>query len=317
MKLVGIFITLFIFNSMLYAQNGKIIKKELLVLADSTMRQIDALDASVGKSLQQVNLYKITYLSDGLKVIGFVAEPKKKGKYPCILANRGGRWNFSLWNPMWAAYYLGRFASWGYVVAASQYRGSLDGGEGKDEFGGKDVNDVFNLVPMLSKWPNADTSRIGLYGESRGGMMTYLALKRSCEFKAAVVVAGLADAAEAVLDRPELEDITFRKSIPNYDETKETALKERSAVAWPDEMCKTTPLLIMQGSGDRRLDASQSMRLVEKLYQVKHPVRFILFEGADHQITEFEKEMLLECRRHFDYYLRDERPLPNLQPHGR
>jgi len=57
------------------------------------------------------------------------------------------------------------------------------GGEGKEEHGGKDLNDVFNLIPLLSHLPNANTLRIGLYGESRGGMMTYLALKCSCNSK--------------------------------------------------------------------------------------------------------------------------------------
>lgn len=299
------------------AQDGKILQKEPLVLADSILRRIDSLDSTVSQALKTVNLYRITYLSDGLQVIGFMAEPKQKGKYPCIIANRGGRWNFSLWKPFLVAFYLGRMASWGYVVVASQYRGSSDGGEGKEEYGGKDVNDVMNLVPLLSQSLKADTSRIGMYGESRGGMMTYLALKHSCRFKAAVVVAGMADCFDVIKKRPELEDRTFRDLIPNYAENKDAALKERSAVFWPEQMCKTTPILMMQGSADWRVSATQSIQLVEKLYQHKHPVRFVLFEGADHVITEFEKEMLLECKRHFDYYVRDKRPLPNLQPHGR
>ena len=33
---------------------------------------------------------KFTYLSDGLKVNGFLAQPKIKGQYPCIIWNRGG-----------------------------------------------------------------------------------------------------------------------------------------------------------------------------------------------------------------------------------
>ena len=74
------------------------------------------------------------------------------------------------------------------MVVASQYRGN-DGGEGMEEFGGADVNDIFNLIPVLDQNPKADTSRIGMEGTSRGGMMTYLCLKRSCRFKAAVVTA--------------------------------------------------------------------------------------------------------------------------------
>ena len=298
-------------------QDGKILSKETLVLADSIIRKIQSLDPKVAEHLKMVDLYRITYLSDGLKVTGFVAEPRQKGKYPCIIANRGGRWNFGLWNSFTAAFYLGRMTSWGYVVVASQYRGSADGGEGKEEFGGKDVNDVLNLIPLLSHLPNTDTSRIGMYGESRGGMMTYLTLKRSCRFKAAVVVAGMADCFDVIEKRPELEARTFRDLIPGYEKNKDTALKERSAIFWPEQLCKTTPLLIMHGSADERVSASQSIQLVEMLFKYKHHVRFVLFEGADHLITQFETEMLQECKRYFDYYVRDEKPLPDLQPQGK
>ena len=41
------------------------------------------------------------------------------------------------------------------MVVASQYRGNA-GGEGKEEFGGKDVNDVLNLLPLLESLPKAD-----------------------------------------------------------------------------------------------------------------------------------------------------------------
>jgi dipeptidyl aminopeptidase/acylaminoacyl peptidase len=310
-------ILLFFASYEIKSQDGRIITRDLLILHDSVYKQLDSMDHSLKNELQKVNLYRITYLSDGHKVIGYLAEPKQKGKYPCILANRGGRWNFSLWNPLWAAYQLGRMASWGYVVVASQYRGSADGGEGREEYGGKDVNDVLNLLPLLSEIPNADTSRIGMYGESRGGMMTYLTLKRSCAFKGAAIVAGLADCFDMINRRPELEQRTFRDLIPDYDRTKDSALRARSAIYWPDAMCKRTPLLIMHGSGDARADASQSIRLVEQLHKFRHPVRFILFEGADHAITQFEKEMYLQCRRHFDDYVRDGKPLPNLQLNGR
>src|SRR5690348_6928004 len=110
--------------NILKAQDGKMLSKEPVMLPDSILRQIDSLDPAFNKIITGINLYKVVYLSDGLKVIGFIAEPKAKGKYPCIIANRGGRWNFSLWRPKWVAWYLGTMASWGYTVVASQYRGS-------------------------------------------------------------------------------------------------------------------------------------------------------------------------------------------------
>jgi dipeptidyl aminopeptidase/acylaminoacyl peptidase len=296
------------------AQNGKIISKEHMILPENLIRKIDSLDTRLAKDLKSVNLFRIVYLSDGLKVVGFLAQPKMKSKekYPCIIANRGGRWNFGLWNPLLVATYLGRMASWGYIVVASQYRGSIDGGEGKDEFGGQDVNDVLNLFLVLSEIPAADTTRVGMYGESRGGMMTYLALKRSCDFKAATVVGGMTDAFDVIKNHPELEDVSFKPLIPDYSLKKDAALRARSAVFWSDSLCRQTPLLIMHGGADSRVNPNQSTRLVQALINTKHPVRFIIFEKANHFISEFEQEMLLQCRRHFDHYVRDRKPLPGI-----
>lgn len=72
----------------------------------------------------------MVYLSDGLKVIAYSAEPKKKGNYPSIIDNRGGNRSLGEWDQFSVAYHLGRIATWGYVAIGSQYRG-VDGGEGK------------------------------------------------------------------------------------------------------------------------------------------------------------------------------------------
>ena len=298
----------------LQAQDGKIIEKKPLVLPDSVVKQLAQMNS--GLDLKAIDFSRITYLSDGLKVTAYVAEPKAKGKYPCIVSNRGGNRDFSQWEPLNIGFFLGRMASWGYVVIASQYRGN-DGGEGREEFGGKDVNDVLNLIPALSQLPNADTSRIGIEGTSRGGMMTYLALKATCRFKAAVVTAGAANSFTNISKRPEMETEVYSELVPNYWAEKEEQLKQRSAVFWADKMCKTTPLLLMHGSADWRVLPSESLELVNKLYESKHPLRFIFFEGADHGIREFREERFAEARRHFDYYLRDGRPYPSMEPHGR
>ena len=103
-------------------------------------------------------------------------------------------------------------ANWNYVVIASQYRGN-DGGEGQDEFGGKDLNDVLNLTETLKQIEGADTTRIGIEGASRGGMMTYQAMKETCGFKAAVVSAGSANAFEHLVHRPDFEENVYAQVI--------------------------------------------------------------------------------------------------------
>ncbi|MBU3012712.1 prolyl oligopeptidase family serine peptidase [Polaribacter vadi] len=298
------------------AQNGKIINKEKLILSDATLNKIKKADSTLITSLKNIEFYKITYLSDSLEIKGFIAKPVQKGNFPCIISNRGGTGNFGNWNETGIGFFLGKLASWGYVVVASQYRGN-GGSQGKEEAGGKDINDVLNLLPTLNEIDNADTSRIGIEGASRGGMMTYLALKKTCEFKAAVVLAGAANSFKQLESRPEMEEHVFAKYIPNYQQNKEEELKARSAVFWADKICKTTPLLLMHGSADWRVKASESLELVNKLYEYKHPVRFMLFEGAEHGLREFRNQYFTQTKSFFDYYLKNNNDLPNMELHGR
>ncbi|AXT54522.1 peptidase [Aquimarina sp. AD1] len=298
-----------------FSQNGKIIEKERLILSDSIIAKIHKADSAMIKALKNIEFFRITYLSDSLKVKGFIVKPVQKGSFPCIISNRGGTGEFGKWNETGVGFFLGKLASWGYVVVASQYRGN-DGGEGQEERGGKDVNDVLSLVNTLGEIDNADTSRIGIEGASRGGMMTYLSLKKTCQFKAAVVLAGAANAFEHLVHRPDFEEHVYAKVIPNYYENKEKELKARSAVFWADKMCKTTPMLIMQGSADWRVPATESLELLNKLYEYKHPVRYILFEGADHRISEFRKEFFAQTKSFFDFYVKELNDLPNMELHG-
>ena len=130
---------------------------------------------------------KIAYLSDGLKVRGYISYPiDKSKKYPCVIWNRGGIGNKGAIDSFTARGLFGQIASWGYVVFATQYRGN-DGGEGHDEFGGDDVDDVLNLIPLADEIENADTTKWGIEGWSRGGMMTYLALTRTIIFKSDII----------------------------------------------------------------------------------------------------------------------------------
>lgn len=293
-------------------QNGKILDRQVLNFPDSIVNRL----VGVLPAFETIRFSRLIYLSDGLKVTAYLAEPRAEGQYPCIIANRGGNRDFGQWNPISIGFFLGKMASWGYVVVASQYRGN-DGGEGVEQFGGDDVNDVLNLLPLLEEIPAADTSRIGLEGGSRGGMMAYQALRESCRFKAAAVLAGVTNSFTSIKDRPEMEKYVYSELVPDYENNKEEELQRRSAVYWADKICKTTPLLIMHGSADWRVSALQSMELVQKLYAYRHPVRFILFEGADHGVREFRKDMFDAMKRHFDYYVRDGNPLPNMEPHGR
>jgi dipeptidyl aminopeptidase/acylaminoacyl peptidase len=302
----------FLITFSLLAQDGKIIEQEAFALSDSARMRVEP---NLRKKLDSVTFYRVTYMSDGLKIKAYMAAPKGGQKYPCIIVNRGGNRDYGSWTESSVGSMLGRYASWGYVVIASQYRGSK-GSEGKDEFGGSDVNDVLNLFSVLGQVQNADTTRVGMFGGSRGGMMTYLAMKKTKRIKGAVIVSGVTDLLQTISTREQLDKNVYAALIPSYTQNKDKVLKERSAVYWPGELCKTTPLLIVHGSGDWNVSASQALVMSQKLFEVKHPFRFILFEGGDHALTEFKTELQQQVRRHFNHFVRDEKKWPSLEPHG-
>jgi len=267
--------------------------------------------------LDQVVLEEAMYMSDGFRVKAFLAYPEKPGTYPVIIYNRGGNREFGKISPKRVADVLGRIAAWGYIVAGSQYRG-VDGGDGQEEFGGADLNDVMNLISMLHAIPQADVTKIGMYGRSRGGMMTYLTMTQTDKIKAAVVVGGVTDL-QLMNDSRKgiMEHYVYSQLIPGYWQNKDSLLWERSAINKVDKMSKKTPFLIMHGTADWRVLPEESYQMANAFQKEKIPYRLVMFEGADHGLTEFNKEAYGMIRTWFDRYLINEESLPDLNPHGR
>jgi dipeptidyl aminopeptidase/acylaminoacyl peptidase len=264
--------------------------------------------------LDSVEATEITYMSGGLRVKGYMVEPKGDGPYPCVIVNRGGNREFSALTPRIVALLMARIASWGYVVVGSQYRGNA-GGEGVEEFGGADVDDVLNLVPLLESRPKADAMRLGMFGASRGGMMTYLALARSDRFRAAVIRAGASDLLSTRADRPEMDSL-FVELIPGYDGKNEEPLIERSAVRWAGKLPKSTPILLLHGTADWRVDPHEGLDMARALLDAERPFRLVLLEGGDHRLSEHRQEADRQTRMWFDRYVKNGEPLPDLKPHG-
>lgn len=267
------------------------------------------------KYLDSIEIYGITYLSDGLKVNGFLVKPKKQGKYPVVIYNRGGNRNFGALEMPYVAIRMGQLAKEGYVVIASQYRGNA-GGEGQEEFGGKDVNDITILPEVLKEVEAADTDRIGMYGWSRGGMMTYLALTKTDKIKAAVVGGALADQFSSIEDRPEMESAVLAELVPNYAQNREAELEKRSAIRWVDRFPKEVPILMLHGTSDWRVKPSQSLRLALEFDKHRIPYRLVMFEGGDHGISEHREEVDQQVISWFNRYLKNGEALPKMEFHG-
>jgi dipeptidyl aminopeptidase/acylaminoacyl peptidase len=113
-----------------------------------------------------------------------------------------------------------------------------------------------------------------------------------------------------------MESGVFAELVPNWAQDREAALAAHSAVRWPEKLCKTTPILLLHGSADVRVNPREALSMADALYEAHHPFRFVLFEGGDHALSGFRPEVDRAVTEWLDRYVRDRAPLPDLQPHG-
>ena len=118
----------------------------------------------------------MTFLSDGLKIAGFVHVPdglKPGERRPAIIMMHGFGANKS-GGPEWVCK---QFESWGYVALRFDYRGC---GESEGERGRvipmEEVSDARNAVTFMASRSDVDPDRIALCGSSLGaGVAVYAA----------------------------------------------------------------------------------------------------------------------------------------------
>ena len=279
--------------------NGNILHREIIELNDS---QTGMLISGWGKDVYENTIVeKITYLSDGLKVKGYLAYPGGSDgkKFPCIIWNRGGYENKGAIDKFSARGMYGLIASWGYVVFASQYRGNV-GSEGKEEFGGNDVKDILNLIPLADEIPFADKNKWGMEGWSRGGMMTYLTLLKNSNFKCAVLVGAISNLKDYVLTSDNRNSI-YKKIIGEEDFEKK--LDERTIINFVDKL-PDIPYLLMHGKADETVPVEQTIEIAKRFDENNLTYELKLFEEGDHYLKKYRKEVDELRKKWFDKYLK-------------
>lgn len=290
-------LTFLIGSSSRIAAGSDVLAQDSGALSNSNGKIVEQKKIKVNSKLSAgIECYKIKYLSDGLKVVGFVLKPKDESrKYPVMIFNRGGNRDFGKITTK-SLKYLIYLSSTNYVVLASQYRGN-DGGQGKEEFGGKDVNDVLNLIAVAKSLPFTDPNKIVMLGFSRGGMMTYLAIKHGAAIKAAAVVGGVTDLGQMYDEREE----AMRKVIKELVGMDKKEWENRSAYYWPEKI--HVPILILHGEDDWRVRISQAKKFSEKLKEAGKVYDLVIFPEGDHGLNTHRRERNKRILDWFERYL--------------
>jgi len=255
------------------------------------------------RTQKEFDILEITYASDGLPVRGMLIKPKTTGtqKWPAIIFNRGGNGelgsiidsgqpccqvNTSCLDV--ADLYL--LAKAGFVVIASDYR--YQGATVKrDQWGGVEVDDVLNLVPALKSLDYVDPERLYMLGLSRGGTMTYLAIKRGAPVKAAAVIGAVTDVKAWVDATPKMGLVNgneyidgFAKNWPDYEHHAEEQYRARSAVYWAEQI--NVPVLILHSRTDRLVPVTQALRMAEALQENGKVYAVRIYERDGHPLPK-------------------------------
>lgn len=227
--------------------------------------------------------------SDGLEIPAYLTLPKgvpAKG-LPTLVIPHGGPWARDTWGYNSLAQF---FANRGYAVLMPNFRGSTGYGKtflnaGNGEWGHKMQDDITWGVKHLIDQGTADPKRVGILGGSYGGYATLAGVAFTPDvYRAAVDIVGPSNL------------LTLLDAIPPYWEAGRKIMYSRMAdpgtptgKAWMQERSPLnsaakikTPLLVVQGANDPRVNRGEAEQIVIALRDRGFPVEYILAPDEGH-----------------------------------
>ena len=262
---------------------------------------------------QEVINYKA---KDGLELEGLLILPvdyREGTRYPLITVVHGGP--ESHYKNGWLTAYSSpghMGAANGYMVFYPNYRGSTGRGEqfaksSQGDPGGLEFDDVIDGIDHLIDAGMVDGTKVGVTGGSYGGYATaWMSTRHTERFAAGVMFVGISNNLSkwGTSDIP--EEMFLVHSKKRIWDDYEFFLK-RSPIYYADK--SKTPLLIMAGAGDTRVDPGQSKELYRHIKtRTNTPVRLVLYPGEGHgnRKATARYDYSLRMMRWFNRYLKQE-----------
>jgi len=219
----------------------------------------------------RIEMQRVSYpAADRSLIPGYVfrSAQHKGGKRPALVLVHGGFHEH--FNHSWF-WMVEQAVSRGYVVIFPEYRGSRGYGDRhfRNDYGVTDVADVLSAADFVARQPDVDAERIGIVGESRGGMVTLLAIeKQPRRFRVAVDIVGLTDFVAYMAYKPEYrrqevanESAGFAGKLPNDNLAAYMAVSPINNVDAIE-----SPLLVIATTGDKIAPLSlHTGRLIDAL----------------------------------------------------
>jgi dipeptidyl aminopeptidase/acylaminoacyl peptidase len=227
--------------------------------------------------------------SDGLEIPAYLTLPKgvPAKNLPLIVNPHGGPWARSGWGYNSYAQFL---ANRGYAVLQPNFRASTGYGKkflnaGNNEWGQKMQDDITWGVKHLIAQGIADPKRVGIMGGSYGGYATLAGVAYTPDLYAAgvaiVAPSNLKTLLEAIPPYWEAGRTIMYKRMgdPNTPEGK-AQMERQSPLNSADKI--KTPLMVVQGANDPRVNKRESDQIVVALRERGFPVEYIVAPDEGH-----------------------------------
>lgn len=230
---------------------------------------------------------------DGMEVEGVLTKPvgySAGTKVPFLLNPHGGPTGASLNSFNGTAQVL---AANGFAVLQPNFRGSTGKGlafaqANKNTWGKGDYEDCMTGVDAMIARGIADPARLGAFGWSYGGYMTFWILTQTDRFKAVSPGAGLSN----IYSMYSQNDIQrylrwFYSDKSPWDAT--DLYWDRSPMKYVKNV--KTPTMIMHGQVDTRVPIAQAQEFYMALKEMNVPVEFVVYPRENHGFTEPRHQM--------------------------
>ncbi len=227
--------------------------------------------------------------SDGLEIPAYLTIPKgSNGKnLPTVLYIHGGPWGRDSWGYHSYAQFL---ANRGYAVLQPNFRASTGYGKkflnaGNNEWGQKMQDDITWGKKYLVEQGIADPKRVAIMGGSYGGYAALAGVTFTPdEYAASVAIvapSNLQTLLEAIPPYWEAIRTVFYKRMgdPNTPEGL-AQMKRQSPLTYADRI--KTPLLVVQGANDPRVNKRESDQIVIALRDRNYPVEYLVAPDEGH-----------------------------------
>ncbi len=271
------------------------------------------------------------YPSDGLRITGLMHIPNGAGPFPVVVLDHGYFKPSEYKSGDGTIRAADAFARRGYLTLAPDYRCYAGSQCSSNPMEVGFAIDVLNLIASLSSLPNADTSRVGIWGHSMGGSITIRVLTINDSIKVASLYGAVtgddevhycwltscrAPLVPAQVAAPQLgeTDPDFARELPPpgvASNDPKVRLHEIFLKSSPTRYLDfwKTPVIIHHGEKDNIVPIQWSIDLADALSKQSKTAMFYSYANDSHVFSTSWQLFMARTIAFFDRYL-DPQPTP-------